>query len=325
MIYKSCQWVNRGIEFRRDSLRLCCYGYLQGRETEYQTTIKENYHGELLNAEEIFKIKDELKEQHKKGIYLDACKDCIYLQEREWDEENYINHFTLNHWSKCNCNCIYCYTKDDKKAFNSFKEYPIYPVIKDMFKKGMIKNTESSCIIFGGGEPTILKDFDKLIDLFLKNGCKNIRINSSGIKYSKSIEKGLKTGAISLVISTDAGCRETYEKIKQVKAYKKVWENIRKYAKAQCDKNLTKVKFILYPGVNDTYEEINGWFDEVVKNGIGAVCISVEQDWFNTHQPEFTPEIYEQIAYMERKAKELGLDMEIYCEALAVLREHKTV
>src|SRR5699024_7467258 len=125
-----------------------------------------------------------------------------------------------------------------------------------------------SCIIFGGGEPTILHEFDKLINLFLDKGCKNIRINSSGIKYSKSIEKGLKSGAISLVISTDADCSETYEKIKQVKAYKKVWENIRKYAKAQSKDNLLKVKFILFPGVNDNYEEINKWFDEVVKNDV---------------------------------------------------------
>jgi molybdenum cofactor biosynthesis enzyme MoaA len=192
-----------------------------------------------------------------------------------------------------------------------------------MLKKGVIKKTEESCIIFGGGEPTILHEFDNLIDLFLKKGCKNIRINSSGIKYSKSIEKGLNLGAISLVISTDAGCKETYEKIKQVKAYNKVWEHIRKYAKAQCENNLLKVKFILYPGVNDTYEEINKWFDEVVKNGVKAVSLSVEQDWYAKNQPKFTKQIYEQIAYMEKRAKELDLDMEIYCEALAVLRECK--
>ena len=324
MQYKSCQWVNRGIEFRTDELRLCCYGYLQGRETEYQTTIKENYHGEIFDWNEIFAIKEKLKEQHKQGIYLDACKDCIYLQEKDWDEENYINHFTFNHWTKCNCNCTYCYTMDDKKKFNSYKEYHLYPIVKDMFKKGIIKKTEESCIIFGGGEPTILKEFDKLIDLFLEKGCKNIRINSSGIKFSKSIAKGLKLGAISLVISTDSGCKETYEKIKQVKAYKKVWENIRKYAKAQGENNLLKVKYILYPGVNDNYEEINKWFDEVIKNGVKAVSLSVEQDWYNTHQPDFTPEIYEQIAYMEKRSKELGLELEIYCEALAVLREHKT-
>lgn len=321
MRYKSCQWVNRGIEFRTDSLRLCCYGYLQGRETEYQTTIKENYHGELLDWNEIFKIKEEMKAMHKEGKYLDACKDCIYLHEKEWDEENYINHFTLNHWTKCNCNCIYCYTKDDKKAFNSYKEYPIYPVIKDMFKKGVIKHTESSCIIFGGGEPTILKDFDKLIDLFLEKGCQNIRINSSGIKYSRAIEKGLKMGVISLVISTDAGCKETYEKIKMVKTYNKVWEHIRKYAKAQSKDDLVKVKFILYPGQNDTYEEIDLWFDEIIRNKVKAISLSVEQGWFNTNQPNFSKQIYEQIAYMENRAKELDLDLEIYCEALAVLRD----
>ena len=321
MQYKSCQWVNRGIEFRTNSLRLCCYGYLQGRETEYQTTLKENYHGELFDWNEIFKIKEQLKSMHKKGEYLQACKDCIYLTERNWDEENYINHFTFNHWTKCNCNCIYCYTAHNKKEFNSYKEYNLYPIIKDMFKKGIIKKPEEGCVIFGGGEPTILNDFDKLIDLFLKKGFKTIRINSSGIKYSKSIEKGLKSGSISLVISTDAGTQETYERIKQVKCYKKVWENIRKYTKA--NSKLLKVKFILYPNVNDTYEEIDKWCEEVIKNNVKAVSLSVEQDWYNTHQPDFTPKIYEQIAYMEKRSKELGLDLEIYCEALAVLREHK--
>ena len=320
MQYKSCQWVNRGIEFRTDEIRLCCYGYLQGRETEYQTTLFTDYHGGKIDWDAFFKKKDELKQMHKEGKYLDACKDCIYLHEQDWDEENYINHFTFNHWTKCNCNCTYCYTNGDKKAFNKYKEYKIYPIIKDMFKQGIIKKMGESCLCFGGGEPTILDGFDKLIDLFVSNGAKNIRINTSGIKYSKAIEKALKLGVMSIVISTDAGCEQTYEKVKQVKCYKKVWENIRKYNKAAVDEKLVKVKYILIPGFNDNYEEINKWFDEVVKNGITAVSLSVEQDWYNTHQPEFTPEIYEQIAYMEKRSKELNLDLEIYCEALAVLR-----
>ena len=323
MQYKSCQWVNRGIEFRTDEIRLCCYGYLQGRETEYQTTLFTDYHGGKINWEAFFKKKEELKQMHKEGKYLDACKDCIYLHEKDWDEENYINHFTFNHWTKCNCNCTYCYTNNDKKAFNKYKEYKIYPIVKDMFKQGIIKKMEESCLCFGGGEPTILDDFDKLIDLFVANGAKNIRINTSGIKYSKAIEKALRLGAMSIVISTDAGCEQTYEKVKQVKCYKKVWENICKYNKAAIDKKLVMVKYILIPGFNDNYDEINKWFDEVVKNGVTAVSLSVEQDWYAKHQPEFTPEIYEQIAYMEKRAKELNLELEIYCEALAVLRSQQ--
>ena len=139
----------------------------------------------------------------------------------------------------------------------------------------------------------------------------------------QAIEKALKLGAMSIVVSTDAGSEETYEKVKQVKCYKKVWENIRKYNKAAKEKNLVMVKYILIPGFNDNYEEINKWFDEVVKNDVTAVSLSVEQDWYANHQPEFTPEIYEQIAYMEKRAKELNLALEIYCEALAVLKSQK--
>lgn len=323
MRYKSCQWVNRGMEFRTDEIRLCCYGYLQGRETEYQTTMFSDFHGKNLDWEAFFAKKEELKQMHKEGKYLDACKDCIYLFEKDWDEENYVNHFTFNHWTKCNCNCMYCYTANDKKAFNKFKEYKIYPIIKEMFKKGIIKKVDESCLCFGGGEPTILDDFDKLIDIFVNNGAKNIRINTSAIKYSKAIEKSLKLGVMSIVISTDSGCQETYEKIKQVKTYKKVWENIRKYLKAAVDKKLVMVKFILIPDVNDSYKEIDLWFDEVIRNGVKAVSLSVEQDWYNTHQPEFTQDIYEKISYIENRAKELNLELEIYCEALAVLKERK--
>lgn len=319
MYYKSCQWVNRGIEFRTNSLRLCCYGYLQGRLYEYQTELINRYNGELIDWNKIFEIKNNLKQMHKEGKYLDSCKECIYLYEKEWDEENYINHFTFNHWTKCNCNCTYCYTAKRKKEYNEYKEYPIYPVIKDMFKRGIIKHTDESCVIFGGGEPVILRDFDKLIELFLKNGCKNIRINSSGIKYSRGIEKGLQKGAISLVISVDSGTKETYEKIKQVRCYEKVWKNIKKYVKN--NPKQVKVKYILYPGVNDNYIEIDKWLEEAVKNGVEAISLSVEQDWYNRNQPNFSKEIYEQITYIENRAKELNLELEIYCEALSVLKQ----
>ena len=190
-----------------------------------------------------------------------------------------------------------------------------------MFDKGIIKKPEEGCLCFGGGEPVILQDFDKLIELFLSSGYRNIRINSSGIQYSKSIEKGLKEGKISVVISPDAGTKETYERIKQVKCYDIVLENIRKYAAA--NPSLVKVKYIIYPNVNDTYTEIDKWFDECIKNGVKAVSFSVEQNWLQEHFPDFTPDIYQKVLYMQNRAKELNLELEIYCEALAVLRRHE--
>lgn len=316
--YLSCEWINGGIEFRKDCIRICCFGYLQDQD-ESDTVLIENYNGEKIDWDELLKKKQELKELNKSGVILPACKNCIYLEKKKWDEEVFFDHVTLNHWSKCNCNCTYCYTADEKKDSKNKKNYNVLPFFKEMYEKNILRATPQSCITFGGGEPTILEGFEDLINFLLSKNFNNIRINSSGIKYSKSIEKGLKAGTISLVVSPDSGTKETYQKIKQVNCFNKVWDNIKKYAKMQKEPSLLKVKYIIIPGINDNKEEIDKWFDLVLKYGVKAVSLSVEQHWYFKNHPNFPDSIYEIMNYIKNKAEKLGLDLEIYCEALSVL------
>lgn len=316
--YVSCNWVNSGLEFRKDCIRICCYGYLQTQD-DSATALIENYNGEKIDWDDLLAKKQKLKELNKNGVILPACKNCIYLEKKKWDEEVFIDHITLNHWSKCNCNCTYCYTADEEKSDKNKKNYNILPIFKEMYEKNILRPTSSSCIAFGGGEPTILEDFDKLIDFLLSKGFRNIRINSSGIKYSKSIEKGLMSGAISLVISPDSGTKETYNKIKRTNSFNKVWDNIKKYAKISKEPNLLKVKYIIISEINDNKEEIDKWFGLVLKNNVKAVSLSVEQHWYFQNNPNFPDSIYEIIDYIKNKAEQLNLELEIYCEALSVL------
>ena len=72
----------------------------------------------------------------------------------------------------------------------------------------LLKATKDNCIVFGGGEPTILKEFDKLLNLFCEENFNNIRINSSGIKYSHALTNALKNRRASLVISVDSGTKD---------------------------------------------------------------------------------------------------------------------
>ncbi len=95
MYYKSCQWVNNGAGFEKNAIQLCCFGYLQGKGHEEQTVLLRNYHGELIDWQKLLDIKEKHRQMHRKGEYLDTCKDCIYLEERDWREERYINHFIL--------------------------------------------------------------------------------------------------------------------------------------------------------------------------------------------------------------------------------------
>lgn len=320
--YTSCEWVNNGIEFRQNSIRTCCFAYLQDQR-EPCSTLVNNYKGEKIDWPKLIKKKLEHKNLHKDNVFWKQCKDCVYLFENDWDEDFYIDHITFNHWTNCNCNCTYCYTNDDKKASNSFKYYNILPVIKDMLAKNILRATPTSCITFGGGEPAILKDFDKIIDLFIKNNFHNIRINSSGIKYSKSIEKGLKNGAISLVISPDAGTKETYTKIKGGKTFDKVWNHIKKYSLFQKNPDQVKVKYILIPGVNDDLKEVTKWFEMIQKNNVKAIAVSIEQKWYFKNYPNFSQDIYQKIKYFENKAQEIGLDLEIYVEALSLIKKYE--
>ena len=228
MKYTSCIHLEHGITFFSNSVQICCISSHPGGGNIMQI---ENYKGELIDWEEIFKNRAVMREGIKNGIVPEKCTGCYYLKEQEWNSENYIDEVLIGHFTHCNCNCIYCYTEKDKKFFNANKTYNIFPVIKDMVDKGVL--SKNATVTFGGGEPTILQEFEELVYLLLDYDVYNIRIHSDGIKYSPAIEKGLKLGKITLITSLDSGSKEVYERIKQVPCYDKVWQNMAKYAKTK--------------------------------------------------------------------------------------------
>ena len=167
------------------------------------------------------------------------CGNCRFLKKQivpEFKHEKFLTFFTINHFTKCNSNCVYCgigrKTEDIK--------YHLLPVIKQMVKDKMF---DENCLInWGGGEPTMCSEFEEIASFFHKN---NIRqaINSSGIIFSNTILEGLKDGSMSIQISPDAGTEETYKKIKRQNNFHKVWENIKQYAQYP---DMLFVKYIFF-------------------------------------------------------------------------------
>ena len=140
----------------------------------------------------------------------------------------------------------------------------------------------------------------------------NIRVHSSGIKYSPAMARGIAEGILNVVISVDAGTPETYLKIKNVPTFDKVWENIRKYAEAQTNnKGLARTKFIIIPGVNDTVEELEKWFQLTVDAGVRWIVLDLEGGWYQWHKHEVPDHVYDLLDYGINRAKELGM---IRCE-----------
>ncbi|MBQ8887250.1 MAG: radical SAM protein [Candidatus Gastranaerophilales bacterium] len=319
MKYTSCIHLEHGITFFSNSVQICCISSHQGGGSIVEI---QDYRGELIDWDLFFEKRNQLRENTRNGIPPKKCMGCYYLKEQDWNTENYIDEVLIGHFTHCNCNCIYCYTEADKKFFNANKTYNIYPVIKDMIDKKIL--SKNATITFGGGEPTILQEFEELVYLLLDYDVYNIRIHSDGIKYSPAIEKGLKLGKITLITSVDSSSEEIYKQVKQVPCFDKVWENLSKYANAK--NGLIRTKYVLIPGVNDSLKEVKNWLQKTYESGIRHIAFDIEDNWFKARRENIPQYIYVIFDFVTECYKQYNIDScELYERAynLKVDRENK--
>ena len=306
MKYKSCHLIEHGISINVDSIQACC---LSREFNKGQLPIIANYENNKINWDELFEIKRRHR-KHQKIQDLKFCEGCYNLREEDWDEEDYISFINFDHWSHCNSNCIYCSVQTSKpKTKNN-----VLNAVKELIKQGKFKNTGE--ITFQGGEPTVLKEFEPLLKLFLKAGS-NVRIHSSGILFSRAIRDGLKQGNVSVVISPDSANKETYTRIKRVDKSNKVWDNIKHYRKG-LNPDLApnvKVKYIIIPGINDTLEEINEFFNKIKSYDIKSIIVDVEYTYANKNINKISPHVYMLMDYIENFAKENNINYDLYDSA----------
>lgn len=315
MKFNSCTWITHGLNFEPGHIEMCCLRCHVGGGNLY---LKLGYHGEPLDWNEIFELKKPFIEENKNGEINPKCEGCFNLWDREWEEDkHYFNYLHFNHWTHCNCRCIYCFTDCNKEFFNSRRYYNVLPIIKDMFEKDLFK--PGGEITFAGGEPTILEEFEDLLDLLVENKVSKVIIHSSGIKYSPAIARGIAAGIVDVVLSLDAGSAETYKKIKNVNAYNKVVENVKKYAEAENKTNIPLVatKYIMMPNLNDNIEEVENWLTMTYECGARSIVIDIEHEWFKLQREKsaFPQHGRDILAYIHERASELGLQITLYNSA----------
>ena len=307
MRYRSCHLIEHGISVNVDCIQACC---LSRDFDKGLLMIVPKYENNQVDWNELFKIK-RVQREIQKTKDLPACEGCYNLREEDWDDEDYISYINFDHWSQCNSNCIYCGVQANKpKAKNN-----LLNAVKDLIKQGKFKNNGE--ITFQGGEPTVLKEFDDLLKLFIKQGSK-VRVHSSGILFSRAIRDGLKQGAVTVVISPDSVHKETYKTVKRVDKSDKVWENIQHYRRNLPEEfaNNVKVKYIIIPGVNDNFEEITDFLNKLKALDIRSVIVDVEYTYANKNAEKISPHVYILMDYIQHFCCENNMSYDLYDSAL---------
>ena len=306
--YYSCPWIEHGLVVFQYKLAHCCHC---GHQSGGHALIRNNYVGQPINWDRIFEVKEMYRKFHKKGKINASCIGCQYLKEDNWDNEKYINHLYISHWTNFNSKCIYCYETQYPDSFDR-DSYNLLPYIKDMYSRGILRREAE--ISFGGGEPTLLKEFDDIIKFFMENYFIRCRIHTSGIKYSAALAEAINTLLAYVVVSVDSGSKETFKKIKQVDCYDKVCDNVRKYALKTTflGRDLISTKFIIIPEINDTKKEVDNWLIKNKENGLYAVVLDIEENWYLKNRNNVPKHIIELIKYTEIRAKKLNLMLQLY-------------
>lgn len=309
--YKSCGYIEHGIDFEHRRLTTCCFTCHSGGG---HIDIKQNYNGELIDWDKLFEEKRKLREAHKAGNITPNCQGCVFLCEKDWDDEDYIDRLQFNYWIKCNSKCLYCYAENNKSVYENFVPYNAVPVIQDLVDRKLLRNGGE--ISFGGGEPTVYPEFDDLINLFTKSGITNMRVHSSGIKFSPAIENAIKEGALNVVISIDSSCSSTYKRIKRVDCYDKVVENIKKYAQANTNGySLMTTKYIIIPHINDNIAEIENWIQLTRNLGSRWLALDIEDVWYKMNRSHIPSYYLDLVNYVIDRAKDLNMKIELYDRA----------
>lgn len=314
--YVSCDLIEHGLDFFSNSINFCCR--IPPTDKGYKK-ILDNYNGELIDWKNFFKIKRGYREQMKNGNIIPECKNCIYLQEKEWDNDDYISFINFNNWTICNEHCVYCWLNDPDKPHQ--KQYNVYPAVKDMAEKGYLK--KGGHITIAGGEPCSAPEFDDLMQLFIDYDLSNIRVLTNASKYSEIVERGIKEGRVNIVVSVDSGTKETFNKVKRRDFYDIVWENISKYALVQPESNRVKTKFIVIPDVNDTKEEIQAWVEKSICSGVKHLALDLELFYYERNKENLPDNLLDLFEYAIKLINQKGLDVEYIDRGVIIYQKLK--
>lgn len=201
------------------------------------------------------------------------CIGCPSLHKRDWSgPSGRYRYLTLNHFRRCNSRCTYCDAWHPEGATINKQRYQLADTVKEMIDKGRIH--PKAQFTWGGGEPTLLSEFEALVHLIDKGGYRQI-VHSNAIRFSNTLARCFSGGRIRLQVSLDSGTPETYYKVKGRDIFDRVVANLSAYAAVRGGKENISLKYIMKDD-NCGASDIDGFITLCKKMGITRVTLSPE-------------------------------------------------
>ena len=308
-MYKSCHIIKHGLCFFNDTLTSCCYSPVDRVNGQMPPLLYFNYKGQILSKEELFARMNKYISIFEKGECPQECKGCYHIEEKDWDNEQYIDYITITHFSKCNADCIYCSNSSSIEERTNDMYY-IFPVLKSFIEQGIIK--EGCELHIGGGEFTIYKECDEILKILSIEKKARTFVPTNAIKYSHNLFRAMNEANTYIIVSLDCGNKKLYKKIKRVDAFDKVIENLKKYALTEKSQEAIRLKYIIIPTINDTLPEFKKFLKIAKSLHIRNIVIDIDARYSRMTEHNIAPYIINLAEKMNKIAIKQDFKTEFY-------------
>jgi pyruvate-formate lyase-activating enzyme len=104
--------------------------------------------------------------------------------------------------------------------------YDLLPIFKQLIESRTL--SPKAEIRFSGGEPSVLPEFEELLDMVSAYGPR-IRIYTNAVVRSEAVLRALAKKRVELVLGIDAATDDVYKKVKGRNVNRQVWDNVAAY------------------------------------------------------------------------------------------------
>ena len=275
---KSCTFLQSALYIAPNDVRTCCQRFFVRGELKGDVSLNISPEAGALTYEMVVDAKKDLVKHINDGTD-DRCTGCPLLQEADWDpiDQESIKYISFEHHSICNMKCTYC----SDTYYGGLR--PQFDILE--FVDSVERVSPDLHIAWGGGEPTALKDFDKVFSFAQERfHPKTQRVFTNSLKFSSVIKEALDARKISITTSIDAGTPDTFEKIRRSAGFTKVLNHLAKYSETSPD--LVTIKYI-FTNENHSPEELERFvqtvddYDLLKCSFLLSTDFKIEKDIFN--------------------------------------------
>lgn len=261
MVCRSCNFIQwNALNFTNEEdwtprIAWCCEQIPDIPYVTYQETPEETlrmFAGECKMVDlECNSIKNDNRRYFTKG-----CAKCSSFQPGYYFNDGFVHYVNFSMYpSPCQCHCIYCNVHEtdqstDTESAKKLYEH-IFSIVDLALERGLIVKNASWQV--STGEISIHPYHDRIMK-YVKG--KPTSFFTNCIKFDEDIAQNLHDNPRSCIFfSIDSGIPETWHKVKGLNNFDKAIETLSKYHVRATHPEQIILKYIILPGINDTYED----------------------------------------------------------------------